>query len=760
MSVVYRVVFCFLFLTQLYFSQNNKIFGIINGEAVSNVSISIAELGFSTVSNTNGEYNLFNVPKGKYEIVFSHLGFKQYIKIIEIKDNENYQLNVELEKILLHIGEGIVVSARTQNLVKEVSLPIEYIDVAKLTNSTHATPSDLLNRQPGISVVKDGPWATSVNVRGLGKQNLVYLIDGNRVETSTNIAAGLSLINMNDIESIEIIKSGLSSLYGTGATGGVVSIRTKEAQFRDNIYLSSQFISSFNSVNNSYSNYLNFKTGNYNWSAKLSGSFRRADDTETPNGTLINSSFKDENLNATIKIVPFNDFILNIAYQKFSAYDVGIPGGAPFPKTATATYKYANRELFSSSIDYHNISKKLIKTSFKYYHQLIGRSVEIKPNSFVTANPKADHTTNGLLFQSDWYLSLSNYFIAGIDFWERKYEGTRMVTNLAKDVISLDKPIPNSKFKSFGLFAKDDMNFLDNSLRISLSGRYDFINITNEETKNPVYVIVGGVKNENIKNELASFEAYDEINKSLSGGLGAIYKFTDEYDFVFNLGYNFRSPSLEERYQYIDLGGIVYLGNPKLKPEEGIFLDAGFRVWENNINFKFNTFVNSFSNLVIDDVLIEDSIYIKQNVAEARLYGFDSRIDYNFYDDYILYVSAAYVRGKDLTQDENLPQISPFNSLVGIIIPIENYLQIDLSATIVSDQEKTGLGENRTGGFTYFDISLESENIRFKFANLKIVAGVQNIFNREYREHLSTYRGIDLVEPGRNIFAKIIFEFE
>ena len=48
--------------------------------------------------------------------------------------------------------------------------------------------------------------------------------------------------------------------------------------------------------------------------------------------------------------------------QKFSAYDVGIPGGAPFPKTATATYKYANRELFSSSIDYNNISKKLIKT--------------------------------------------------------------------------------------------------------------------------------------------------------------------------------------------------------------------------------------------------------------------------------------------------------------------------------------------------------------------------------------------------------------
>ncbi len=61
------------------------------------------------------------------------------------------------------------------------------------------TVSDLINKESGLSVVKDGPWATSVNVRGLSKLNIVYLIDWNRIETFTNIAAGLSLMDMNDL---------------------------------------------------------------------------------------------------------------------------------------------------------------------------------------------------------------------------------------------------------------------------------------------------------------------------------------------------------------------------------------------------------------------------------------------------------------------------------------------------------------------------------------------------------------------------------
>jgi hemoglobin/transferrin/lactoferrin receptor protein len=754
------IVLLIIFSAQFIFAQNGSISGIVKGSAkLPDVNISIEQLNISLVSDQNGKYIFNNVPAGKYLIVFSHIGYKKIRRNITLDENQNYMLDVLLVKRNLNIGEAKVVASRSDKKIKDVPLPIEYVGKTKLNNSTQLTLSDLLNRETGLSISKDSPWGTTVSIRGLSKQNVVYLIDGNRIETSTNISAGLSLLDMNDIESVEVVKGGLSSLYGTGATGGVINISSKEASFSDHAYVSSQIIGGFNSVNNGYSNYLNVKTGSTNWSLKLNGSYRIAGDTQIPNGTLSNSSFQDESINAAVKIIPAENMLISFKYQKFSAYDVGIPGGAPFPKSAIAKYKSANRELLSGSIQLNNISDVLLKANVKYYNQVIGREVEINPNPLVTSNPQADHTTNGLAVQTDWYLSSNNYLVSGIDIWQREYEGMRKVTNNVKNIILVDKPVPNSKFGSLGIFIKDEMNLLNNSLNISLSGRYDFIKITNEETKNPVYMIKDGIRNDNVRNDLASFESSNENNKSVSGGFGAVYKITNNLDAVLNLGYNFRSPSLEERFQFIDLGGIVYYGNPKLKPEEGLFFDFGIRVWEDDLNIRFNTFLNSFNNLVIDDVLHVDSVYIKKNVGEARLYGFDGRIDYSVYNNYLIYSSIAFVRGEDLTQNSNLPQISPLNGTLGIVIPIANILIADLSASIASDQKYIGLGEKRTGGFTYFDLNLSSEPIQFGFVNLKVIAGVQNLFDREYREHLSTYRGLNMVEPGRNIFAKFIFEF-
>jgi hemoglobin/transferrin/lactoferrin receptor protein len=674
-------------------------------------------------------------------------------------NEQSLELNVHLNERLIDIGEAQIVSSRSKFRLKDESLSLEIMNSKDIGIRPENTLADMVNSESGISVLRDGPWATSVNIRGLSGQNLVYLIDGSRIETSTNIAAGLSLLDVNDFESIEIIKGGISSLYGTGATGGVVNILTKKAAFNETPYLSSQIISGYNSVNEGYSNYLNLMSGGKNWSAKINGSMRKAGDTKVPGGKLENSSFKDESFSTALKYSPFENIILNLDYQNFSAYDVGIPGGAPFPVSASAKYNYAKRNLFAASAELNNVSKNLIRTELKYYKQIISRSVEIRPNPMATSNPKADHYTDGLLLQTDWYLSLHNNFIFGIDYWQREYNGTRKVTNTARNIISLDKPVPNSEFSSFGIFAKDDHR-ISEKFKVSLSGRYDFIDISNEETKNPQYVIINGIRNDAIKNDMASYSAYNESNRSISGSFGAVYTPAEDYDIVFNGGYNFRSPSLEERYQFIDLGGIVYLGNPELEPEEGIFIDAGLRVWKENFNFQLNLFYNSLSNLVQDDVLVPDSIYIKNNIGRARLIGFDGKMDYNFFEDLILYTSVSYVKGEDLSLNKDLPQIPPLNGKIGLVIPVSGLLKCDLRMTFASDQNKTGTGESRTGGFTYYDLNIESVRFELGLLKFKAAAGIQNIFNKKYREHLSTYRGIERLEPGRNIFAKLIFDID
>ncbi len=84
-----------------------------------------------------------------------------------------------------------------------------------------------------------------------------------------------------------------------------------------------------------------------------------------------------------------------------------------------------------------------------------------------------------------------------------------------------------------------------------------------------------------------------------------------------------------------------------------------------------------------------------------------------------------------------------------------NYLDVDLSATFYDEQNKVSTDEKITPGYVYFDLAINSYPIHFSLVNIQIFAGVENIFNASYRSHLSTYRGINLTEPGRNIYAKV-----
>jgi hemoglobin/transferrin/lactoferrin receptor protein len=63
----------------------------------------------------------------------------------------------------------------------------------------------------------------------LREQRLVTLVDGNRVETATDLTASLSMVDVNDIERVEVIKGAQSSLYGTGAMGGIINSNVSRA---------------------------------------------------------------------------------------------------------------------------------------------------------------------------------------------------------------------------------------------------------------------------------------------------------------------------------------------------------------------------------------------------------------------------------------------------------------------------------------------------------------------------------------------------
>ena len=98
---------------------------------------------------------------------------------------------------------------------------------------------------------------------------------------------------MFDIQRIEVIKGGVSSIYGTGATGGVVNVITKAVSYSDVFHLTGNLSSGYNSVNQGGLGNLSLSTSANNWFIKLSGSLRSAINTQTPQGRLPNSQFRD-----------------------------------------------------------------------------------------------------------------------------------------------------------------------------------------------------------------------------------------------------------------------------------------------------------------------------------------------------------------------------------------------------------------------------------------------------------------------------------
>ena len=699
---------------------------------------------------------------------------------------------VDTSKLLnITTGEIIVTSTRVENMVKDIALPIEVTSGEQILSLPVNTLPEVLTMKPGISLTRDGIWATDISIRGLSRFNIVTLIDGTRIETATDLSARLSMVDLSDIERVEIIKSGASSLYGTGATGGVVNIITKGGIYNPNKFIIGSFLTGFNSVNKNPYAKLGMNLGGEKWYFKLSGTLRTAENTMTPIGEIPNSQFKDNYFTAGFGFKPFKNQELILNYQRFDAMNVGFPGGYPsFPQGALVTYPRELRELYSAEYKIANIIKPLRMFSIKYYYSYILRDVDNIPNqvtikpssgsspkqriSVLDIKPVGKHYVNGVQLQTEWTLTKNNNLAAGIDIWQREFNSQRekfqkieTYDSLGISIISTinktigEKPVPESRYRSYGAYAQDEIKLMENRLKLNIGGRYDLINVTSSLTFQPMYEIVNGIYNYNPAGQKVLWNATDINNNSWSANIGALYTLLKDFDITFNVSRSFRSPSLEERYQYIDLGSYLRVGNPDLNSEQGYLFDFGTRIWKERLSFTGNIFYNTFTDLVVEQpgTYQGRTAFIKANVGNARLYGFDFDLMYNFYKEFIGYFSAAYVRGEDTGNGTDLPQIAPLNGRFGVKAGVTRYFVVDLSAIVFDAQDKVAAGEYKTPGYATIDLAVNSTTFNMKYGTLQFFGGIQNILDKDYRNHLATNRGSVTIEPGRNFYFRMSVGF-
>lgn len=787
------IIFLFTLSTLVTIAQPFKISGKVrnslNGEPLAAAHVSIYNnqnnlLLTQGLTGKEGSFSFSGLKTDNIRIIISYIGYKLIDRQLELSDDIASELIFDMSPSPVPVGEVTVSALRKDKLLRNVSMPLAVVTEKNIDKLSAFTMADAVKNEPGLYLSRDGIWGTSLNIRGLSENRIVTLVDGNRIETSTDIAAGLAMIDVNDIERIEVIKGAASSLYGTGAMGGVINIITKEGHYSDKFSAGGTIWSSYHSVNQMMTTNTALHIGDRKWNLRLAGTFRDAENTKTPEGELLNSQFKDNNISAKFGYKPVDKHELKINYQRFFAKDVGIPGGKAFPETATATFPRELRDMFSVAYEIENPGHAVQNIKIKYFHQYILREVELKPNPNASTYPSGYHTTDGIHIQSGLIAGNQHFLTGGIDIWQRhlRTERKKLVNQPVFDnednIISVNKievgeiPIPESWHRNAGLFLQDEIRLFNDKLKMTAGGRIDLLNVKNEKVIDPLYRILNGTRIDNPPNQRLTFDEGNVSGISWSSDLGFLYNMSKNTDLTLSVSKSFRSPSLDERFKYIDLGASVLLGNPDLKPEHGYFFDMGMKIWKDHFQFSANAFMNTMNNLIVEMPgeanfpLVENPensvtvpALINSNVDKALLYGLDMSLHYNFWNGIVFFSSFSYVRGKDTQNNINLPMIPPMNGRTGLRYNLPKWLNAELAVNMTADQNKIADGESVTKGYSRYDFVIFSNPVNFNFFHLSFIAGVENLTDRAYINHLASNRGFIKYEPGRNLFVRLKIEF-
>jgi len=126
----------------------------------------------------------------------------------------------------------VVTATRSPQPLADVISDSVTINAEQIAQSGAGSIVDLLKRQRGIEIARNGGagTASSVYIRGANSNQNIVLVDGVRIGSSTTGAANWSAIPLTAIDHIEIVYGPLSSLYGADAIGGVIQIFTKKGK--------------------------------------------------------------------------------------------------------------------------------------------------------------------------------------------------------------------------------------------------------------------------------------------------------------------------------------------------------------------------------------------------------------------------------------------------------------------------------------------------------------------------------------------------
>ncbi len=140
-----------------------------------------------------------------------------------------------VEEVL--VQERYVTGSRIRNPAFGHAMPLDIIDATEIRLSGYQAVGELLRYVPAVAgnsastlISNGGDGTATVTLRGLPASNTLVLLNGRRLNTDAlkGSAVDLNTLPLAMVDEIQILKDGVSAIYGSDAIAGVVNIITKQ----------------------------------------------------------------------------------------------------------------------------------------------------------------------------------------------------------------------------------------------------------------------------------------------------------------------------------------------------------------------------------------------------------------------------------------------------------------------------------------------------------------------------------------------------
>lgn len=648
---------------------------------------------FST--DANGEFTIPNITNGLYTLEISQIGYKRvYLEKIEGVENEVTLVTVNLEESPFLLNEVVVTGTFQKHLFKETPVITEIISSQDLKRSGTSEISEVLRTQTGIELGTGIGQTQNVRLQGLKKNQVLVLVDGERISGKVDDALDINQIPLQTIERIEIVKGPMSSMYGSDAIGGVINIITKDAQPGTTNAEGAVTVGS-----NGRQDY-NFSTTHgmadlfgeqSSLSILLSGGWNKyfGIDYNTKDAFSEMPEYDKKNITLKVKGEVTDRFRFDV---KFDIYQDQL-------EWLAGTDNYWTYTDFADNKKY-NLSAGT--------HYLFGASTMLKVNGSYSTNEHGSSEKNNAGFLVRNNISTEELKNARIQLTVLPYMTSTLTIGLEvsdERVTSLRLTRGQQLLSNNILFAEDEWAIGD--FTFNVGGRY---------SDNSRY------------------------GTFFAPRLSALYRPTERLTLRSSYGRGFRSPSLIELFLDLDHSSFGYraYGNPNLQPEESHGFNIGFDYARDDMLwFRLNGYYNDVTNMIAYyDISRVPTIFSYRNISTATAKGIDLDIDVRMLSPVNFSIGYNYNETKD-----NNGNLIPFHSPHTINLKVNSEIKVingsmflgyrwyDKMPVINEQTDLTGLANPvyyYSPSYSVFNINTVSK----VFSTLELSAGINNIFDK------------------------------